>query len=99
MRKKGDKKKEYFLDHAWRIAFDSMTFDVTSNSGHSNEILLEAKSFIQSISKTNWWPIAHRLYDEGEQYDSHALAEAASTLFINKKMETTGLIVTSGGDY
>lgn len=76
-----------------------MTYDVSSSTNHSIEVLNKARAYIQAISKSDWWPIALRLYNEGENYDEHTLAEKASTIFINKKMETTGLIVTSGGDY
>ena len=99
MRRKGDKSRERFLDHAWRIAFDSMIFDVKGTAEHGSELHIQARHYIRNIDKSDWWPIASKLYDEGDNYDDHGLAERASSIFINRKMATSGLKVTAGGDY
>ena len=99
MQKKGHKSRKQFLDDAWRIAFDSATYNVEGTTEHSSELLAEAKHCIRNIGKSDWWQIAEDLYDNGHDHNVHRLSEDASSIFINKKMKTKGLIVRSGGDY
>lgn len=94
-----DKKREELLELAWRTAFDSATYKVSSDGSHAEELISEATEYIRNIDRSEWYPVARLILRSSSYIDDHNLAEEAATLFINKKMDTKGLTVSFGGDW
>ncbi len=94
-----DKKREELLELAWRTAFDSATYKVSSDGSHSEELISEATQHIRNIDRSEWFPVARQIVRSNTYIDDHVLAEEAATIFINKKMDTKGLTVSFGGDW
>lgn len=88
-----DKKRIFFIDHAWSIAGDSMSYPVFSNAGHDEDTIAKARNLISNMDKADWLPFAEYLYDKGELFNEKSLAERAAEEFINTKLNTTGLKV------
>ncbi|KIA92262.1 hypothetical protein OC25_17670 [Pedobacter kyungheensis] len=94
-----DKKREELLELAWRTAFDSATYKVLGDGSHAEDLMSEATEYIRNIDRSEWFPVARQILRENNYIDDHNLAEEAATIFINKKMDTTGLRVSFGGDW
>jgi len=92
------KKKNELLESAWRIAFDSATFNVIGDNTTSEDFLNQAREHIRQIDREDWFPEAYKVLNEQGFSDDHKLAERASTNFINQIMGTKNLKVTLGGD-
>lgn len=90
---------EQLLELAWRTAYDSATYDVKGDGTETDEFLDEAKEHIRNIDKNEWYPEARKILQIRRNIDDHALAEEASTNFINKKMGSENLKVALGGDW
>ncbi|MBV2227204.1 MAG: hypothetical protein KUL85_10130 [Sphingobacterium mizutaii] len=93
------KNREQLLELAWRAAFDSATSKASGNSSHKYEMITEATEQIRMIDKEDWNPIVRQILRSNNYVDDHRLAEDAATIFINRKMDTTGIKVSFEGDW
>jgi len=62
-------------------------------------MITEATEQIRMIDKEDWNPIVRQILRSNNYVDDHRLAEDAATIFINRKMDTTGIKVSFEGDW
>lgn len=99
MRSLNLKKNEQLLISAYEIAFNSRSFEVIGNGTESEDFMEEARHYIDSIDKQEWFPEARKILIENSYLSEKELASLAAESWINKRMNAFHLKVEFGGDF